>query len=401
MLHGKKIILGVTGSIAAYKSAILVRLLVKAGAEVRVVMTPSAKDFITPLTLSVLSKHPVGTEYFDPSNGAWNNHVELGCWGDLMLIAPLSASTLSKLASGNCDNLLLATYLSARCPVVVAPAMDLDMWKHATTQENLARIQKHGVHIIEPVAGELASGLSGEGRMEEPESILNKVNNFFVEGLSLSGVNALVTAGPTWEAIDPVRFIGNRSSGKMGFAIAEELAARGASVTLVSGPSSEKVRNASIQRIDVESALEMQHACMKLFDKSSLIVMSAAVADYTPEQVADQKIKKKSNAMEVKLKPTQDILAGMGERKKSSQVLVGFALETENELEYASEKLQRKKLDFIVLNSLRDAGAGFGVDTNKVTVLSATGSRLDLPVKTKKEVAHDLVDLWSSVIQSS
>lgn len=292
-MKGKKILLGVTGSIAAYKSASLVRLLVKEGAEVRVVMTSAAKDFITPLTLSTLSGHPVLSEYYDVKDGSWNNHVELGMWPDLFLIAPLSASTLSRMAHGACDNLLSAVYLSARCPVMVAPAMDLDMWKHAATRENIERILQHGVRLIPPGVGELASGLSGEGRMEEPENILQSLRTFFVEGMSLAGVKALVTAGPTWEAIDPVRFIGNRSSGKMGFAIAEELAARGATVTLVSGPSSEKIQNASIRRIDVESAGEMKNACDAAFREAGLVIMSAAVADYRPENAREEKIKKK------------------------------------------------------------------------------------------------------------
>ncbi|MFM2136658.1 MAG: bifunctional phosphopantothenoylcysteine decarboxylase/phosphopantothenate--cysteine ligase CoaBC [Bacteroidota bacterium] len=391
-MKGKKILLGVTGSIAAYKSASLVRLLVKEGAEVRVIMTSAAKDFITPLTLSTLSGHPVLSEYYDAKDGSWNNHVELGMWPDLFLIAPLSASTLSRMAHGSCDNLLSAVYLSARCPVMVAPAMDLDMWKHAATRENLDCIIRHGVRLIPPGVGELASGLSGEGRMEEPDNILQSLHTFFVDGRSLAGVKALVTAGPTWEAIDPVRFIGNRSSGKMGFAIAEELAARGATVTLVSGPSSEQVRHTSIRRIDVESAWEMKQACDAAFKEAGLVIMSAAVADYKPENVKEEKIKKKGEGMDLHLVATTDILQEMGRLKKKDQTLVGFALETDNELANAEDKLKRKNLDFLVLNSLRDQGAGFGHDTNKVTLLSADGASKAFTLKSKKEVAKDLVE---------
>ncbi|MFM2206648.1 MAG: bifunctional phosphopantothenoylcysteine decarboxylase/phosphopantothenate--cysteine ligase CoaBC [Bacteroidota bacterium] len=400
-MKGKKILLGVTGSIAAYKSATLVRLLVKAGADVRVVMTPSAVDFITPLTLSTLSKNPVLTEYFHRGDGTWNNHVELGSWADLMVIAPLSAATLARMVGGLCDNLLIATYLSARCPVMVAPAMDLDMWKHPSVVENVERIRRHGVHLIPPASGELASGLSGEGRMEEPEIIFNTVQGFFVDGLSLSGVKALVTAGPTWEAIDPVRFIGNRSTGKMGFAIAEELAARGASVTLVSGPSSESVNHPAIRRIDVESAREMQQACDEAFGDAGLVVMSAAVADYTPEKPATRKIKKQGERMGLELVPTNDILSEMGKRKRKGQTLVGFALETENEMANAADKLSRKHLDFLVLNSLRDEGAGFGHDTNKVTLLSADGMARAFPLKSKTDVARDLVDALTATLQQN
>mgnify|MGYP000539424411 CR=1 FL=1 len=394
-MQGKKIILGVTGSIAAYKSATLVRLLVKAGAEVRVIMTPSAKDFITPLTMSVVSKHPVGCDYFNPADGTWNNHVDLGCWADLLLIAPLSASTLSKMATGNCDNLLMAVYLSARCPVMVAPAMDLDMWKHFTTRQNIDLLVKHGVRVIQPAAGELASGLVGEGRMEEPETIFNTVNSFFVNGLSLSGVKALVSAGPTYEAIDPVRYIGNRSTGKMGFAVAEELAARGAQVVLVTGPTALHTQHPAIKNVTVESAQQMHDACMQHFTHCQLIVMAAAVADYKPEYAAEQKIKKKDAALSVHLTPTIDILAAMGSQKSAGQVLIGFALETEQEKEHALGKLQRKNLDHIVLNSLNDPGAGFGFDTNKVTVFSKDGAVAEFSTRTKKELAVDLVDLIS------
>ncbi|MEY4594017.1 MAG: bifunctional phosphopantothenoylcysteine decarboxylase/phosphopantothenate--cysteine ligase CoaBC [Bacteroidota bacterium] len=397
-MKGKKILLGVTGSIAAYKSATLIRLLVKAGAEVRVIMTPSAKDFITPLTLSVVSKNPVGCEYFNPADGSWNNHVDLGCWADLLLIAPLSASTLSKMAHGNCDNLLMAVYLSARCPVMIAPAMDLDMWKHFTTQNNLELLIKNGVRVILPATGELASGLVGEGRMEEPENIFNTVDSFFVNGLSLSGIKVLVSTGPTYEAIDPVRYIGNRSSGKMGFALAEELASRGAEVELVTGPTALQTMHPKINTIHVESAQEMHDACMKRFDEKKLVIMSAAVADFKPLAPADQKIKKKSASLAIELTPTPDILAAMGTKKSAQQVLVGFALETEHETENALDKLKRKNLNHIVLNSLNDVGAGFGKDTNKVTVFSANGERNDFDTQSKKEIARHLVDLISTSI---
>lgn len=399
-MQGKKIILGVTGSIAAYKSATLARLFVKAGAEVRVIMTPAAKDFITPLTMSVVSKHPVGCEYFHPADGTWNNHVDLGCWADLMVIAPLSASTLSKMATGNCDNLLMAVYLSARCPVMVAPAMDLDMWHHFTTRQNIEMLQKNGVRIVQPASGELASGLVGEGRMEEPEVIFNTVNSFFVNGLSLSGVKALVSAGPTYEAIDPVRFIGNRSTGKMGFAIAEELAARGASVQLVTGPTMQQLHHPMIHITPVESADEMYKACMQYFSDSQLTIMSAAVADYRPEQTAQQKIKKKDATLSIELSPTVDILSTMGKKKSTGQTLVGFALETEQERDNALSKLKRKNLDHIVLNSLNDPGAGFGHDTNKVTVFSADGSVNEFDTQSKKEIARSLVSLVVRSIKS-
>lgn len=398
-MQGKKIILGVTGSIAAYKSAALARLFVKAGAEVRVIMTPAAKDFITPLTMSVVSKHPVGCEYFNPVDGTWNNHVDLGCWADLMVIAPLSASTLSKMATGHCDNLLMAVYLSARCTVMVAPAMDLDMWQHFTTRQNIELLQQNGVQVIKPAAGELASGLVGEGRMEEPEIIFNTVNSFFVNGLSLSGVRALVSAGPTYEAIDPVRFIGNRSTGKMGFAIAEELAARGASVQLVTGPTSQQLHHPLVHITHVESAAEMYEACMQHFPDSQLTVMSAAVADYRPEHAAEQKIKKKEAALSIDLSPTVDILSTMGQQKAVGQTLVGFALETEQERDNALSKLTRKNLDHIVLNSLNDPGAGFGYDTNKVTVFSANGSVTEFDTQSKKEIARSLVSLVAGSIK--
>ncbi len=390
MLKEKKILLGVTGSIAAYKAAFLVRLLVKEGAEVKVVMTDAAKEFITPLTLSVLSKNPVLSEFSKQGTGEWNNHVELGLWADLMIIAPATADSIAKMANGICDNLLLATYLSARCPVLVAPAMDLDMLKHPSTQQNIQRLISFGNEIIEPTDGELASGLIGEGRMEEPEVIIERLSEKFSGNLPLSKKKILVTAGPTYESIDPVRFVGNRSSGKMGFAIAEEFARNGAEVILVTGPSAEIIHNKTIHRIDVESSDEMYKAALNYFPGVDVAVMSAAVADYKPEQVADQKIKKTGAEMELKMVRTKDILAELGNQKKKNQFLVGFALETNNEIEHAKEKLRKKNLDMIVLNSLNDEGAGFQHDTNKITILD-NNRQTDFSLKTKKEVAKDLV----------
>lgn len=392
MVKGKKILLGITGSIAAYKSALLVRLLVKEGAEVKVLMTSSARDFITPLTMSVLSKNPVISEYYDPADGSWNNHVELGLWADALVIAPASANTLAKMANGLVDNVLLATYLSARCPVFIAPAMDLDMWKHPATQSNLDRLKSFGHHLISPATGELASGLHGEGRMEEPENIFKALNDFFLTGLPLKGKKALVTAGPTYESIDPVRFIGNRSSGMMGYRIAEELSRQGAEVKLVSGPSHEQIRTNSVSKVDVESAEEMYNACMDAFDNSDIIVMAAAVADYRPANISEVKIKKSNNEQPLTLIPTQDILKKMGEKKRIGQFLVGFALETNDELKHAKEKLTRKNLDLVVLNSLRDEGAGFKVNTNKVTIIDRSGNETRFDLKSKSEVAKDVVN---------
>ncbi|RZK26768.1 MAG: bifunctional phosphopantothenoylcysteine decarboxylase/phosphopantothenate--cysteine ligase CoaBC [Flavobacterium sp.] len=389
MLKDKKIILGVCGSIAAYKSAVLVRLLVKAGANVKVILTADAANFITPLTLATLSKNPVYTQYFDAETGVWSNHVELGLWADLMLIAPASANTIAKMATGLCDNLLTAVYLSAKCPVYFAPAMDLDMWKHESTTSNVSQLQSNGNKLISPGNGELASGLHGEGRMAEPEEIVNHLVNYLKEGLPLLGKTALVTAGPTYEAIDPVRFIGNHSSGKMGFAIADELTSLGASVTLIAGPTAEKTQDI-VKRIDVVSAADMLRACLAEFDKADIVVMSAAVADYTPSIVQENKIKKTESEFSLDLKKTQDILATLGTLKKSSQILVGFALETNNEHDNAIEKLKKKNLDFIVLNSLNDKGAGFKSDTNKITIFNKTFERIDFPVKSKAEVAKDI-----------
>ena len=389
MLQNKKILLGVTGSIAAYKTAVLTRLLVKAGAEVKIVMTRAAKDFVTPLSLSTLSKNPVLADLTE--NDSWANHVMLGRWADVMLIAPLSCNTLAKMATGLCDNLLMAVYLSATCPVVVAPAMDEDMWHHGTTKNNLDIIRGFGNHIIPVENGELASGLVGEGRMAEPEAIVNWLNSFFLHENELSGKNILITAGPTYEKIDPVRFIGNHSSGKMGVAIAEEMKSRGGDVTLVLGPSGIKV-NAGIKVINVTSAAEMLDACEAQFAKSDITIMSAAVADYTPVHQAKEKIKKTEKDLTVSLTKTTDILKKLGGLKTNKQVLVGFALETNNEAEYALQKLQSKNADMIVLNSLQDAGAGFGHDTNKITIFDKTGKAYPFDVKSKKEVAKDIVN---------
>ncbi|PRD46892.1 bifunctional phosphopantothenoylcysteine decarboxylase/phosphopantothenate--cysteine ligase CoaBC [Sphingobacterium haloxyli] len=389
-LKDKNIVIGICGSIAAYKIASLVRLLVKEKASVQVLMTPDAKEFITPLTLATLSKRPVLSDYIDRYTGTWNNHVELGLNADLLLVAPATANTLSKMAHGSCDNLLLATYLSARCPVMFAPAMDLDMWHHPSTQENVKRLLGFGNILIAPESGELASGLVGEGRLAEPEEILQQIQQFFYRPLPLKGKKALVSAGPTHEAIDPVRFIGNHSSGKMGYAIASALQSLGASVTLVSGPT-QLPTPPNVNRHDVTSAQEMLAACTTYSDASDIIVMSAAVADYTPLKVASQKIKKKDGNLEIALKKTTDILTTLGKKKTASQTLVGFALETENELQNAQDKLKRKNLDYIVLNSMRDEGAGFAGDTNKVTVIDRKGQVQQFELKSKQQVADDIV----------
>ena len=390
MLEGKKIILGVCGSIAAYKSATLVRLLVKAGAHVQVVMTPDATNFITPLTLSTLSKRPVYSEYFKPETGEWNNHVELGLWGDAMIIAPASANTMAKMASGLVDNLLTAVYLSAKCPVYFAPAMDLDMWKHETTQQNIVDLQGFGNVLIPPGSGELASGLHGEGRMAEPEEIVDFLSDDIKKKLPLFNQKILVTAGPTYEAIDPVRFIGNHSSGKMGFALADELASLGADVTLIAGPTAQVSKYQSIKRINITSAADMLQQCLEHFPAVNACVMCAAVADYTPATVSAQKIKKHDDGLNIELKKTTDILKTLGQQKREGQVLVGFALETNNEEQYAIEKLQKKNLDLIVLNSLNDAGAGFKNDTNKVTLIDRELHKTTFELKNKTEVARDI-----------
>lgn len=390
MLQGKKFLLGVTGSIAAYKMANFIRLLVKQEAEVKVIMTPAAMDFITPLTLSTLSKNPVLSQFQKSETGEWNNHVELGLWADAFVIAPASANTLARMANGLCDNLLLATYLSARCPVFFAPAMDLDMLQHPATQKNIATLIQSGHHLIESGVGELASGLSGPGRMAEPEEIVTVLENFFSGKKKLSGKKALVTAGPTYEALDPVRFIGNHSSGKMGFAIAEALAQQGAQVDLVVGPTHQHTNQPGITIHPVTSAEEMYQACRQIFPGTDVAVLSAAVADYKPVVRAEQKIKKTEGNLMLELTKTRDIAAELGKLKKNGQVMVGFALETENEKTNAAGKLNAKNFDLIVLNSLNDAGAGFGHDTNKIEIISRNGSK-EFPLKTKKEVANDIV----------
>lgn len=391
MLKNKNIILGVCGSIAAYKAATVVRLLVKAGANVKVVLTADASNFITPLTLATLSKNPVYTRYFEEETGVWSNHVELGLWADYMLIAPASANTLAKMAGGLCDNLLTAVYLSAKCPVFYAPAMDLDMWKHNSTQTNITTLSTFGNFMIAPGTGELASGLYGAGRMAEPEEIISHLSAFIRKGLPLAGRKALVTAGPTYEPIDPVRFIGNHSSGKMGFAIADRLAMMGAEVTLIAGPTAEK-SGQSLRTISVTTAAQMLEACTANFEAMEIIVMSAAVADYTPVQVATQKIKKKDEQFHIALHKTTDILFTLGKMKTGTQLLVGFALETENEEENARAKLKKKNLDLIVLNSLRDEGAGFQKDTNKITIFNRAGTSVSYEMKSKTAVAQDICD---------
>ena len=395
MLAGKKIVLGVTGSIAAYKSPFIVRQLIKSGAEVKVIMTPAAMDFVSRLTLATLSKNEVLVDLF--KEGTWANHVQLGRWADVMLIAPASCNTLSKMVTGLCDNLLLATYLSATCPVVVAPGMDEDMWHHATTKKNLVTIAENGCSLIPVQYGELASGLIGDGRMAEPEDITAFLLDFFSKKEELKGKKALVTAGPTFEAIDPVRFIGNHSSGKMGIAIANELHKRGAAVTLVCGPVSIQQSTNGIKRMAVTSAEEMYHACMQT--KYDIAVMAAAVADYSPTEVAGQKMKKKEESLTLTLKKTKDILASLGKEKKEGQLLVGFALETENERENAMKKLKTKNADLIVLNSLQDEGAGFGHDTNKVSLFYKDGTEKILGLKSKNLLAKDIVDTITELIK--
>lgn len=393
MLRGKHIILGICGGIAAYKSVSLLRLLVKAGAEVQVVITPAGKEFITPVTLSALCQKPVVSEFFTANTGEWHSHVDLGLWADCMVIAPATASSIAKMANGVADNMLITTYLSAKSPVFVAPAMDLDMMAHPSTRRNLDLLRSYGNHIIEPESGELASGLVGKGRMEEPEKIVEVLDRFFATREDLHGKKMLITAGPTHEKIDPVRFIGNYSSGKMGYAIAEAAASRGAEVTLVSGPVSLHVSNPAINVVDVESAREMLAACEEAFPQSDIAVMCAAVADYAPTSVATSKIKREHDEIPViTLVKNPDIAATLGHEKKKDQILVGFALETDHELENAFDKLGRKNLDMIVLNSMRDSGAGFGVDTNKVTILTSDNRRLEFSLKPKTEVANDILD---------
>ena len=393
VLSGKNIVLGVTAGIAAYKSAFLVRLLVKSGANVKVVMTPTAKDFVTPLTLSTLSKNEVYSSFTneEDENAQWNNHVELGLWADLFLIAPATANTLSKMANGICDNLLLAVYLSAKCPVYYAPAMDLDMYKHPSTVETFKKLDSFGNIQIPAGHGELASGLLGQGRLAEPEEIVAFIEADILKSLPLRGKKILITAGPTFEAIDPVRFIGNHSSGKMGFAIAEVSASLGAEVVLVSGPVSLQTNNSAIKLVSVTSAEDMYEAVHNEFKNCDVAILSAAVADYRPKQAASEKIKKKEGSLKLELEKTKDILASLGEIK-GDKILVGFALETQNELENAKTKLKKKNLDLIVLNSLRDKGAGFKKDTNKVTLITKDNKVIPFPVKTKKEVAKDILE---------
>ncbi|MEN8115369.1 MAG: bifunctional phosphopantothenoylcysteine decarboxylase/phosphopantothenate--cysteine ligase CoaBC [Bacteroidota bacterium] len=390
-LEGKKIVLGITGSIAAYKAAVLLRLLVKEGAEIQVVITPSGKEFITPVTLSALSNKPVISEFFGANDGTWNSHVDLGLWADAMVVAPATATTIGKMANGIADNMLVTTYLSAKCPVFVAPAMDLDMFAHPSTQKNISVLKEYGNIIIEPGEGELASGLEGKGRMEEPENILEKLIGHFSRKKKLLNKTFLVTAGPTNEKIDPVRFVGNYSSGKMGYAIAEELAEQGARVVLVSGPVSVSTQKDGIEVIPVESAGEMYRHSVKIFPDCDGAVMSAAVADFTPVIKEEVKTKRGKENLKIELQPTKDIAAALGKLKKDNQILVGFALETTNELSNAQRKLEKKNLDFIVLNSLKDAGAGFGVDTNKITIIDKNNNKLEFELKSKKEVAKDIV----------
>lgn len=390
MLKGKKILLGVCGSIAAYKATILTRLLVKEGAEVKIIITEAAKDFVTPLSLSTLSKNKVLTGLAE--DNSWANHVMLGRWADVMLIAPLSCNTLAKMATGLCDNLLMAVYLSATCPVVTAPAMDEDMWHHPATQKNIQAIKSYNNHVIPVENGELASGLSGEGRMAEPEKIVQWLHHFFLIGKELAGKNVLITAGPTYEQIDPVRFIGNYSSGKMGVAIAEEMQNRGASVTLVLGPSNIEV-NAGVKLVRVKTADEMYNACLEIFPGTDIAVMSAAVADYKAVKTADEKIKKTAASLTVELTKTKDILKTLGSQKKNGQLIAGFALETNNEKAYALKKLETKNADLVILNSLQDAGAGFGYDTNKITIFDKAGNEYAFEKKSKKEVAADIINI--------
>lgn len=392
-LKGKRIVLGITGSIAAYKSCLIIRQLIKQGAEVQVVITPAGKEFITPITLSALTSKPVISEFFSQRDGTWHSHVDLGLWADAMLIAPATASTIGKMAHGVADNMLITTYLSMKAPVFIAPAMDLDMYAHPSTQQNLKTLQSYGNHIIEPGTGFLASKLEGKGRMEEPENIVAALKAFFSQSGDLAGRKILITAGPTYEKIDPVRFVGNYSSGKMGFALAEECADRGAEVQLVCGPvsTSMKTQHPAIHRTDVESAQQMYEACTALYPQMDAGILCAAVADFTPETCADQKIKRKGDDMVIRLKPTHDIAASLGAIKGEHQVLAGFALETNDEVHNAQGKLERKNFDFIVLNSLQDEGAGFRTDTNKVTIISREASE-QYPLKTKAEVAKDIID---------
>ena len=396
-LQGKKIVLGITGSIAAYKAAVLIRLLIKQGAEVQVVITPAGKEFITPITLSALTSKPVISEFFAQRDGSWHSHVTLGQWADAMLIAPATASSIGKMAHGIADNMLITTYLSMKAPVFIAPAMDLDMFAHPSTTENLNTLRHYGNHIIEPAEGELASHLVGKGRMEEPENIVAYLESYFAKTEELAGKRIVITAGPTYEKIDPVRFIGNYSSGKMGFALAEECAARGAEVTLVAGPVQLNTIHPNIHRIDIESCEEMYDATTEAFKGANAGILCAAVADFTPEITADTKIKREGDELVLRLKPTHDIAATLGKMKQPHQFLVGFALETNDEMKNAQKKLHRKNLDFIVLNSLSDAGAGFRHDTNKITIINKEHAK-EYPLKPKSEVAKDIIDELVQII---
>ena len=401
MLKGKKIIIGITGSIAAYKSAYLCRALIKKGAEVQVVMTPSGKEFITPLTLSTLTQKPVICDFFTANTGVWNSHVDIGLWADAMLIAPATASTIGKMANGIADNMLITTYLSMKAPVFVAPAMDMDMYIHPTTQQNLEKLRSFGNQIIEPASGFLASTLEGKGRMEEPDNIVTVLERFFSEEKALSKKKILITAGPTYENIDPVRYISNYSSGKMGFALAEACAERGAEVVLIAGPVALKTTHPRIRRIDVVSANEMYEAAVTCFSGTDTAILCAAVADYKVKNASDQKIKRKNDeSLILELEANPDIAAALGKAKSEKQIVAGFALETDNELVHAKEKLQKKNLDFIVLNSLNDPEAGFQKDTNKICIIDRFGNKTDFPVKTKKEVAGDIVDFLVKLDQS-
>ncbi len=397
MMKGKKIVLGITGSIAAYKAAVLARALIKKGAEVQIVITPAGKEFITPLTLSTITSKPVISEFFARRDGTWHSHVDLGLWADAMLIAPATASTIGKMANGIADNMLITTYLSMKAPVFVAPAMDLDMFAHPSTQKNLDTLRSYGNIIIEPGEGELASHLVGKGRMEEPENIVAVLEDFFAKKSDLAGKKVMITAGPTYEKIDPVRFIGNYSSGKMGYALAECCAERGAEVTLISGPVSIIAKHPNIKTVSVESAEEMYQAATSEFDSSDAAILCAAVADFTPEVKAEQKIKREKDDLIIKLKPTKDIAAALGKLKKGHQVMVGFALETNDEVEHAKDKLERKNLDFIVLNSLNDNGAGFRYDTNKITIIDKENV-IEFPLKNKKEVATDIINHLAEIL---
>lgn len=392
MLENKKIVLGITGGIAAYKACNLARLLIKKGAEVQVVMTPSAKEFITPLTLSTLTHKPVVSEFFDRRDGSWHSHVDIGLWADAMIIAPATASSIGKMANGIADNMLITTYLSMKAPVFVAPAMDLDMYAHPSTQQNIKQLVSYGNHIIEPGTGFLASKLEGKGRMEEPEKIVEVLEQYFAKQQKLKGKSILITAGPTYEKIDPVRFVGNYSSGKMGYALAEACAKQGAEVTLVSGPVMLQTKHPAIRRIDVESAQEMYSAATTHFPQADIAILSAAVADFTPVTTADKKIKRKGDELVLNLRPTQDIAAALGAIKNENQLLVGFALETDNEVQNAQDKMKRKNFDFIVLNSLQDKGAGFRVDTNKITIIDRQQGTTAYETKSKQEVAEDIVE---------